>query len=242
MKKILFTLFILTFFENANSQNLDNQLYFTGGYNFNFPNASSVNFIIDRYNDTRSYLTTKMDNINSMTGFDLSVGGVLNDMILEAGLTFKSSGVKYAEGTVSGIPYRRDFKVSNFFVDLGIGYLMESKSPVKFGFGLFTDIGSFTYKTRVYNVNETPPDYTDVTPTSSSLALGFTPTLFLNANFNDNIGISIRPYYLAQVFSQDLTDVNAALNPSTWQNDEPDEYDSETFSGFGVDLKAVISF
>ncbi|MBK8551746.1 MAG: hypothetical protein IPL53_12055 [Ignavibacteria bacterium] len=104
------------------------------------------------------------------------------------------------------------------------------------------DIGSVTYDTRVYDQSETPPDYTDITPVSSGLALGFTPTAFLNLNFNENIGITVRPYYFAQIFSEDLTDINAALNPNTWQNDEPDEYDSETFSGFGVDLKAVVSF
>ncbi|MEZ4823594.1 MAG: hypothetical protein R2942_14800 [Ignavibacteria bacterium] len=40
----------------------------------------------------------------------------------------------------------------------------------------------------------------------------------------------------------DLTDVHTALNPNTWQNDNASEYNSETFSGFGVDLKGVISF
>ncbi len=242
MKKILFYLLTLAAFNIANSQDLEEKLYLTGGYNFNFPNASSVNFIIDRYNETRSYLSTKMDNVNTMSGLDFSFGGVINSMILEAGVTFNNSGVKYAQGTVSGVEAKREFKVYNFFANLGIGYLVQTKSPFDYGFGLFLDIGSFSYETRVYNLNSPPPDYTDITPTSSTLALGFTPTLFLNLNFSKNIGITVRPYYLAQVFSQDLTDVNIALNPNTWQSDEPSEYDSETFSGFGVDLKAVVSF
>ncbi|MBK8551745.1 MAG: hypothetical protein IPL53_12050 [Ignavibacteria bacterium] len=87
MKKILMLLCFITSISNANSQ--DEKIYLTAGYNFNFPNASSVNFIIDRYNETRSYLTTKMDNINSMSGFDFSVGGIFSTgLLLEGGVTF----------------------------------------------------------------------------------------------------------------------------------------------------------
>ncbi len=242
MKNIFVLIFILASFSSAVSQNRNEKFYVTAGYNFNFPNASSVNFIIDRYNQTRSSLTTKMDNINQMSGFDVSAGAIINDFILEAGLTFRNSGEKYAVGTFSGTEARRDFKVNNFLVNLGLGYLISSGDVFEFGLGMFLDIGSIKYETRVYNTNDTPPGYTDITPTYNSLALGFTPTVFLNVNFAKNIGISVRPYYFGQIFSQDLTDINVSLNPNTWYTDDPNDYDSETFSGFGIDLKGVVSF
>lgn len=245
MKKILTFLLLFISLNKTFSQELDLKFYVTGGYNFNFPNASSVNYIINRYNDTRNYLTTQMGEINTLSGTDFSAGILLEGnnsaLLIEAGLTFKNSGVKYAEGTVSGDSFRRDFKIYNTLFNFGAGYMLNYKKPVDIGLGLFVDFGSFTYDTRIYKTNETPPDYTDISPANSS-ALSFTPVVFLNLNIIDNFAISVRPYYFAQLFSQDLTDVHTALNPNTWQNDNADDYNSETFSGFGVDLKGVISF
>ena len=245
MKKILLLFFIFLSLNSSFSQDINTKFYITGGYTFNFPNASSVNFIIDRYNNTRNYLTKKMDNINTLSGTDFSAGAILDldesAMLIEGGVTFKNSGTKYAEGTVSGENFQRDFKVYNFLVDIGFGYLFNYNKPLDYGIGMFVDFGSFTYDTRIYKTNETPPDYTDISPANSS-ALSFTPVAFLNINLNDHFGISVRPYYFAQILSMDLTDVHTALNPNTWQNDNASEYNSETFSGFGVDLKGVISF
>ncbi|MBS1517661.1 MAG: hypothetical protein JSS91_06210 [Bacteroidetes bacterium] len=250
MKKfITITSVFIIFFaavSNSFSQANNVKVYIAGGYNFNFPKASSVNFIINRYNQTRSNLTKTMDNVNSMSGLTLALGGILesynSSVLLEGGVTFKNSGEKKAEGVFSGNDVRRDFKVSSTLVNVGMGYMLNSNNPVDFGLGLFVDFGSVKYKTRVYTAGETVPDYTDIETGSSTLSLGFTPTAFLNVYPVDNFGVSVRPYYFAQIFTQDLEEVNKTLNPNTWMNDDPESYNKETLSGFGVDVKAMIIF
>lgn len=247
MKKIfLITILNLISLQSIYSQYRDDYFYLTAGYNFTFPSAGDLNYIIDRYNETRNYLTKDMGNVNSLSGPAFSAGYGMSTgegaWIFEGGITFNSSGEKSAEGVVQGVTAQRDLKVKTFLVNLGIGYLFNSGKLFEYGFGLFTDIGSLKIETRVYNQGDAIPDYTDITPEGNTSLLAFTPTGFFNINFTKSAALSVRPFYFGQIFKQDLTEVNKTLNPNTWIYDDSENFDSETLSSFGFELKAVISF
>lgn len=246
MKAILLTLTLVTAIVKCDAQESQNYFYFAGGYNFSFPSASDLNYVIDRYNATRNYLTKKMDHVNSLMGPAFSLGVGLKDrdntLLIEAGATFRNSGKLSAEGVVSGVTGHRDLKVTSTIINLGLGYLFSSSKSFEYGLALFTDIGSFSVKSRTYNSGQSEPDYTDITPDSFTTGLAFTPTGVFNFNISDNFGVSLRPFYYAQLFKQDLLDLDKTLNPNTWASDDTEQMDSETLSGPGIDLKAVVSF
>lgn len=245
-KKIFPLLINFFLISSIYSQSNEDHFYIIGGYNFLFPPADDLNYIIGRYNETRDYLTTEMGDIKSLSGPAFAVGYSIstgeNAWILEGGITFNNSGTKSAKGVVQGQNAERDLKMKIFLVNLGFGYILNAGKQFEYGFGLYSNIGNIKIETRVYYDNQTVPDYTDITPAGSSTSVAFTPTIYLNLNFTRALAVSVRPFYSAQFLQHDLTDVNAAINPNTWTNDDPANFDSETFSGFGIELDGKISF
>ncbi len=247
MKKIILVTSILIITSaQCFSQKSDRYFYVAGGYNFLFPSASDLNYVIDRYNATRSYLTKKMDHVGTVSGpaFALGIGLINNDntLLIEGGATFRNSGKLSAEGVVSGVTGHRDLKITSTIINFGLGYLFGAGKKFEYGIAMFTDIGSFKVKSRTYNSGQAEPEYTDITPDAFTTGLAFTPTGMFNLNITNNIGISIRPFYYAQIFKQDLLELDKTLNPNTWPTDDTEKMDSETLSGPGIDLKAVVSF
>ena len=72
--------------------------------------------------------------------------------------------------------------------------------------------------------------------------LAFTPTIYLDYNFSKQFGISLRPYYRAQVVEHDFGYVSEDINPSSYRNDDPDKTKGVILSGFGAELKALFYF
>lgn len=228
----------------AIAQRPENSVYMAGGYSFQFVTADPMNYIIQRYNETRDFLTEDMGDINFSSGAAFSFGfGMGEDedfLLFEIGLTLGSTGPKSAVGPVDGVSKTRDVKLASYYINTGFAYLLQNENKFEYGLGLFIDYGAFRAKTRIYNTNSSKPTFTDIGEPQTLLA--FTPTLFLDYNFSDQFGLTFRPYYRAQLVSQDLSYVNEFLNPSTYRNDDISKQEGVIMSGIGAELKALFFF
>ncbi len=219
-------------------------MYMAGGFNYQFATAPPLDFIIDRYNDTRDYLTDDLDKLNHMSGAAFSYGfGMGEDvdfLLFEIGLTIGGSGPLTSEGIVNGVKQKRDLKVSSYYINTGFAYLIQTEQKFEYGIGMFIDYGGFRVRTRTYNSGQAEPDFRDLGDVNT--LVGLTPTVFLDYNFSETFGITLRPYYRFQFYDNDLQYVNKELNPNTWQNDAYDSQHGSMLSGFGSEMKAIFFF
>lgn len=227
------------------AQRPENSVYMAGGYNIQSPSVAPLDYVIDRYNETRNFLTDKMDKVSIMSGpaftFGFNMGEENSFFILELGLTLGSSGALSSQGTVNGVSQKRDLKLTSYFVSFGVGYITSSDGSFEYGGALYFEIGGFKVKTTgAYDANQTAPDFEDIG--SSETLVSFTPTLYLDYNFSEKFGLSLRPFYRFQILSNDLSNVSANINPATYQNDDPEKIKGNMLSGFGGELKAIFYF
>ncbi len=237
--KILLISFILT---STFMIPVKGQFYYNIGYNAGFPKGlDSLNYIIDRYNETRNYLTEPMEHITFLDGFNFSTGFMYGPVLFELGY---SAGIqrRYAEGVdFSQQLIRRELKVSthSFDIDLGLAFMKPSKGGIFLG-GSF-NLGIFNVKTRAGIADEIrKEDWVKINPYD-----GFICTFGLFARvFIGNPGFYIQPYYQFTpgiVFNNDLTDVNKSINPYTFQNDPSPLYTNGNVWGikFGFTLNSI---
>jgi hypothetical protein len=216
LSKIIVTVLL---FSCLSHSELKGQFYYTLGYNAGFPTGlEQLNFVIQRYNDTRTYLTEPMKKINFLDGFTFTMGGVVDVVFVDFGYT---AGIqrRFAEGPVSGTIMRRDLKVSSHLFDFNFGFCLADPNKSGIYVGASMNIGKFSIKTRV-SEKETikSENYVQINPDDD---LFFTLGVFMKFCIK-NPGIYIQPYYqfpMSHIFDSDMTDVNEILNPYTYEND-----------------------
>lgn len=198
---------------------LKGQFYYTLGYNAGFPTGlEQLNFVIQRYNDTRTYLTEPMKKINYLDGFTFTMGGVVDIIFVDFGYT---AGVqrRYAEGPVSGVIMRRDLKVSSHVFDMNFGFCSADPNKGGFYFGASMNIGKLSIKSRVSELETIKSEkYYQINPYDDLI---FTMGIFMKICIK-NPGIYIQPYFqfpLSHIFDSDMAGVNEVLNPNTYEND-----------------------
>ncbi len=212
---IAFLLFTMFFCSSAKSQ-----LYIHLGYNAGFPTGlKNLNYVIDRYNQNRNYLTTNMKHINYLDGFTMSLGAAAEPMFFGFGYTYGVQRIFAEFKDKNGDMYKRDVKVSNvvFDMDFGIAAIDKSKGSIFFGGSMA--IGSFTVKSRIDLKSEV--DDQDWEKINLLESLVFTGGVFIKIVFS-NPGIYIQPYYQftpGDIFKNDMTIVNEALNNTMSIND-----------------------
>lgn len=234
--KIVVLIFSFICFSPTESRS---QVYFQMGYNAGFPTGlDNLNFVINRYNETRSYLTDPMDKINFLDGFTVTMGGNFGLIFVDFGYT---AGIqrRFAQGEISNVLVRRELKVSTHVFDIDMGLcLINEKVGIFLGGSM--NIGGLSVQTRV--AESTAINSEKWNKINNDGDLYFTLGLFLKFCF-PNPGFYIQPYYnfpLSSIFSNDMTDVNEALNPYTYENDpSPLDVNNGTF---GVKLGFSIIF
>lgn len=194
------------------------QLYFHVGYNGSFPTKyQNLNFVIDRYNETRPYLDKQLHQITYLDGFTMAVGFVAN-VVLDIGYTGgKQSTIAEADDGFGGIS-RRELvvKTSLFDVDLGFG---AAKKEGAFFAGFSANIGSMKVKTRVGEKKQIKDrDWKQINYFDDMV---FNLGVFARILFDDP-GFFIQPYFLFapfELFESNMYDVNFYLNPDTYEHD-----------------------
>lgn len=219
MKSLFKIIVSILLFSCLSHSELKGQFYYNLGYNAGIPTGlEQLNFVIQRYNDTRTYLTEPMNKINYLDGFTFTMGGVLDIVFVDFGYT---AGVqrRYAEGPVSGVVMRRDLKVSSHVFDMNFGFCSADPNKGGFYLGASMNIGKFSVKSRVSEKETIKSEkYYQINPDDDLI---FTLGVFMKICIK-NPGIYIQPYFqfpLSHIFDSDMTTVNEVLNPYTYDND-----------------------
>jgi len=198
------------------------------GYNIGtHVKTDGLGFVIGRYNDTRTYLTTKMKEPRFFRGMNLALDFFYPKCLLDFEWIGRKSDVM-AEDTQSNT--RRDFryKVSSF--NFGFGIKMNNKKSGVMGSYLGIDFNMISIKnyTRVYQIGGDKDGYRKI---NSEFAAGFSPFLqFVGNRFTTKL------YYQFMLNKVNYWDVNRAINPKTWPLDEFDSNKGRS-SSLGICLR-----
>lgn len=187
-------------------------ILWNAGYNFSFGGTDSLNYVVDRYNDTRSYLDKKMDHFNILDGLNLGFSFVNYKGAFGMDLTWR--GTKHsAEGTdATGMLQQRDIKVNFNTFGMTGGYVLDmGGNPLILGGRV--DFGSFKVKTRVAPKEEIKDQDWGKAVKELTIALG----VYAKLTFG-NPGVYIEPYFMSipmKVLRPDMAQLNNAINPGT---------------------------
>lgn len=243
MTRITIVAIMLLITSSTFAQRPEDKTYMAGGFSYQVASAAPLDYIIDQFNK-QSNIIDEMDKVSHMSGpvfaFGFGWGEDEEFILLEMGLTLGGSGSLSSERLENGVLKKQDLKVTSFLINTGFAYLIQTEQKFEYGIGLSVDYGSFRVRTRTYNSSQAAPDFKDIG--ESNTLVGLTPTVFLDYNFSETFGLSLRPFYRYQLYDNDLQYVNKELNPSTWQNDAYDNQHGSTLDGFGGTLMAVFFF
>jgi len=220
MKKIAVLNLFFTVFLLFNIPATRAQFFMQFGYNAGIPTSlKNFNYVIDRYNETRTYLDKQMGHFNYLDGTSLSIGGILGPIFASCGYT--GGGQKqHAQMTDNnGIIQRRDLWVKQRLFDMDFGVAFADVEKGSFFIGTSMSIGGFTVNTRSGAESELKDkNWEKINPWGD---LNFTGGVFLRLQFT-NPGLYIQPYFNftpGKIFQSDVTEINEYLNPNTYEND-----------------------
>jgi hypothetical protein len=221
MKKTISVFSCLVFLMLATNQvqAQDVNTYFHIGYNASFPTGlDSLNYVIDRYNETRSYLDVQMEQITYLDGMTLNWGVYAGPVLFGFGYT--GGGQKrYGQGVdATSNLMRRDLKVKSRMFDMDLGVRMINSSVGHLTLGSTFIFSSFVVKTRV--AEESQIKKTDWTKINDGDTFMFGISIFLR--WAGKNGFFLQPYYTftpGDIFTQDMTVVNSAINSYTFAAD-----------------------
>lgn len=211
------------------------------GGNMSVGYFKSLNFVIDRYNQTRqgqngaASLKRDMRDINVLVGLSWRLGLTLegDGIALYGGLSRTGrSASTYAIGTdVNGNEIKRDLKFTANSVSLeaGAGAADDNWLVLLGGSGDFMFFNTYT-KTN------TDSEWSRI---QNHINIGM--TLFTDISYfpHENIGVSVRPYYQFGFFNANFSGVNKKINPATYQNDfEEDQHSAMRHFGLQLSLTA----
>lgn len=210
MKRFVLSALLLTFYFSCFSQPY---LNFEIGYNANFGSPKGVNYIVNRYNETRNYLNKEMTPFNNLDGLTVSFGFVYGAYI---DFGFIGRGQKrIATGTVNGEDFKRYLRVRNNGMSIGIGIPLITED-IKIIPGARLDVCFPKISSKI--ITENPSPYSDedkwehlYTGTSSYIA-PFVKIIIGPVNFE--------PYFaFGDKKLGNIATVNEKLNPGTYDKD-----------------------
>jgi hypothetical protein len=207
-----------------------NYFFIGGGGNWNSFSHSGLDFVIDRYNETRQgkpgqfRLTQKMDKINSMIGYNFGLGWVSNkyDNGLFYTMYFQhGSGSTYSEGyaptdTLGLNLMRRDLKASLGNFSMGMGFMPIQTVVMDIGIGGQVNMDFLDVETKTDNTS-----YKKLTSDMGELGFGGSFYLLINFFLSKSIPLclSVQPYYFYDFLPSDMSDVNEEINSATYTAD-----------------------
>lgn len=239
MKKILLIVFtavlISNFYSNGYSQS------FGIGYRAGSGTFKPLDFVIDRYNNTRTAILTKqMDKITSVSGPVYSVGYNLGEFGFEVEIPNLKSPTVTAETSTQV----RELYLNMTGFELNFSYAQQVfKEGNLYGFiggSLSVDKSDPSIYTRIYNKNSPSGDFTQV-KANGSVGMGIGPLISGHLAFSSVAFFAeVRPFYKFTLSGADFYDVNRALNPNTWYNDEVDDTQG-SMNYFGINARVGIT-
>lgn len=195
------------------------------GYNAQFGNPKGLNYIVNRYNETRNYLNQEMKSFNNLDGFTMSLGFVYGAYI-DIGFIGRAQK-RYATGTVNGEDFTRYLRMRNNGMSIGIGIPLIGEEikiipGTRFDF-CFPRISSKIETENPFDDEEWEDLYTG----TSSYITPFVKIILGPVNFEPYFAIGSKK--LGNIYT-----VNKNLNPGTYDKDPIDI--PFNHSGFGFRL------
>ena len=239
MKRVLLLcLFLLPgIFLDAQSAAFGN---FSIGYNASFLKPDNFNYVIRRYNQTRSWLSKEMPELKYTDGLFLDMQFCDHNLMLDFNYNRRVSvlSAQGDPGTGSGT-VQRDVRFKAGTYGMGIG-LNLTPSPPYIGFGFDFDIGGNKMETRVgdpASIKDVDYDevYAPLTVGSSIWA-----QVLICGSKSGGLGLMLRPYYHFDFTDHEYSYLNEAINPYTYQNDPESLRDK--LNHFGLNVALTLHF
>ncbi|MEM9667183.1 MAG: hypothetical protein AAF970_19825 [Bacteroidota bacterium] len=184
------------------------------GYNGHLMSPDGLSFVVDRYNETRSFLTSELDAFNYFDGITGSLGMSVEGIYVEAGYNGRAQR-RSAQGTISGTVQRRDLHVREGGFFFGVGFSMMGNNA-KNGVivGMRVEAGRLRVRTRT-GAAETigGVEWQEAHSSPNTLISPFMKVVLG--------GINVEPYYAFDLLGSTtaVTQVNRAINPATYRDD-----------------------
>lgn len=212
------------------------------GYNLSFLNADSINFIIDRYNDTRSYLDVEMKHMNIFKGPSFTIQGSGGSG--KVGLFFDigrdwTRARAFAQTDTFGPLEHRDVRIKLDAWHIGFGLSFRG-GPVVLSPGISIDIGTEKAETRVGPADQVKKqDWSTVIADNNVYAALFCQVLL--GPRDGFVRLSLQPYYRFAVSDQQFWPLNEAINPATWFTDSGLQTQKMSHAGLRLLLMLLLS-
>lgn len=214
-------------------------LYLSAGSNLSFTNCAPLDFVVQRYNDTRTYLSDPMDEFDNISGVGITAG-----MLTEDGLLFEMrwagrNQVVSAQGIPAGETLQeRDLKLRANSYGIGIGYAMP-KGNFRPGLDASIDFGAVKTYTRTGQASEVSGTGYDEITNEINIGATMAGNIFILFNKDQTWGILLKPYYQYYFSKNDFSELNAAINPNTAIDDDP-EAQVGKLNNYGVMMLLVL--
>ena len=239
-KQYLIILFLFSLcITNAHGQRRSGKQYFYsilgGGYHQANVNPSGLNFVLNRFNRTRNLVGEQaFSNIEQPTGFSAFLGGYgyfgSTAILLElrygnAGLTLNAT-----ERPPGQPPLERTLRFNMHNIQVMFGLMGVSTENFGFGIGAGPDLGIHLINDKSGNGEiELINNFTFGVAFSLPVQVMLGPIM-----------LGVGPYYTLQLGTNDYTELNAALNPATYQLDPTNEQTSN-LNHFGLEFRLGIA-
>jgi hypothetical protein len=229
MKKFLIVIFISGLFGVCKAQ--DAMVTVGLGYNMMFTGAKALNVVIDRYNETRPFLSKEMGHVYFMDGISFNSSATIGVIMFDFNYNKKVSVVS-AQGDNGYGLMQRDLKIKNGNIGIGLGvHVFEMNPAVAVGFS--ADIGMLTFKTRSASPDEIRKyDFEEFEYSlTSGMSIWFQ---LLFASNDEGLALSLRPYYHFDFLKYNYEWFNQGINPDTYYYDRYDQHGK--INHFGIQL------
>lgn len=232
MRKILFISILFILGSTGYSQGF---YYAGGGYNAAFLKSEGLDYVINRYNETRPYLDETMPSPHFYDGLTFHFGGAANAFFWDFGFTYRSCVVSATGVDASGTEQQRDVKNKWNTFDVGLGVNLGNSDTKALMIGINTGLNSEKSLTRA----DTPEDIgiANFAKVNSQFKIGFEPFVQFIVATENGLGILFKPYYSWSPIKTDYTELNAYINQYTYIND-PSPIEG-VLKGFGLSIMLV---
>lgn len=209
-------------------------IYLGGGYNVSQGEYSSFNYVIQRYNETRDYLSSEMDEINLAHGMSFDFGYATPGFLGGFGLQYNRAKTS-AVGTVNEVKMQRDLKLHMLHFPLELAYL-HSLDGFAWAPGIGISFLFWKYLTRVGESSNIDDKEYYKAPADMGIHTKFFVKFIIGGVEDGGMGVVIEPFYMLGLIDSDMWDMNQQLNPETY-DDDPEK--TEPFTQFGIQIKLL---
>ncbi|MEO0899123.1 MAG: hypothetical protein AAFY71_22110 [Bacteroidota bacterium] len=207
-------------------------IWLKGGLITQFSRPNGLNYVVDRYNETRSFLTTEMKPFNNLNGYSYGFMVNVENLFFEASYDHRSQN-RFARGIdATNQEVERQIRASINSFGFGFGYGVID-GGFGFAIGGRANAGPLRVRTKIGTINEVRSLGWEEDDVFNQLHIDLDLNIKLILRY-----LVIEPYYSIQLVAQtnNMAEVNEQLNPNTFQNDP----ETIPFQSGGFGLKFIV--